>query len=59
MAAVQGGAHIRGLTPGQYSLEDMMRRAVDAFVSDSTHPRIEPHTSWTANDVVATRQPVS
>ena len=47
-----GGAHLRGLAPGQYSSEETSQRwqAVGDAVSDSTGWRIEPMTSRADSD---------
>ena len=44
-----GGAHLRGLAPGQYSSEETSQRwlAVGDSVSNLTGPRIEPQVSRT------------
>ena len=47
-----GGAHLRGLAPGQHSSKETSQqwRAVGYTVSDLTGPVIEPQTSRTNSD---------
>ena len=51
-----GGAHLRGLAPGQRSSEETSQRwrAVGDIESNLTGQRIEPHTSRTDSDAFKT-----
>ena len=49
-----GGAHLRGLAPGQHSSEETSRRwwAIDDTVSDLTSLGIEPQTSRSDSNIL-------
>ena len=53
---MNGGAQLRGLTPGQHSSKETSQqwRAVGDTVSNSTGPGIEPETFCTDNDALNT-----
>ena len=53
-----GGAHLRFLSPGLHSSEEMLQQwqAVADTVSDMTDPVIEPQTSRTDSDAFTTER---